>query len=166
MIGTPAQVITSTLRGMGPLLVPAISWGATASPFYKMAPEPAPAFPYVVFHIPPSSIQHTMKRANQGGGYVESFKVEFEVVGESEQIENVAAPWVPRSVYWLMDSYGDYPEQLNGDTFKCAQFTRSDGNGYDLDTLDEQRESGYIRIWIAKASYDMKINVPYPVRTI
>jgi hypothetical protein len=160
---TPIQALTNFLRNTGASYVNALQWGQGACPFYQKVPEPAPPFPYCLFTVPRSSIQHVLASGTVGGSYIETRKPKIQVVGTSDEIELVSAPEVNGSVFWLLDALADTPDQLSGQGFACEQFTRE---YYSLDVLEDERSEQYKRVWIAEAEYTLITVVPYPIRRI
>lgn len=157
---TPYRAITACLRTFT-AQVPRVTWGSTASPFYKQAPEPVVAFPYVVYDLAFSSIEHVMMSGSEGGSYAEKRALTIKVYGDSDEIEQAAAPEWENSLCNYLDGLADEPQYLNGLNFQCIQFLR---NGYELLQEERRDETGVAWIWCAHATYEFWTNVPYPIR--
>lgn len=158
---TPIQALALILRSLGPTNVPLVTWDDEASPFYQVVPEVAPAFPYVVFDVPPSSLEHQFGSYADGGAYVETLRPTFKVAGLSANVEEASAPWIAGGLCNFLDSFSATPEDLGGQGFACIGWWRL---SYVLTGPEDQREDQYKRVWVASAEYEMKINVPYPTR--
>ena len=156
---TPYRSITAMLNGLNSR-VPLIVWGSAASPYYKQVPEPAPAFPYCAYDLGKSTLEHSFGGGKANSSYVEKRTLSLMVFGDSDEIEQAAAPEMPGGLFHCLDSFADAPELLSGVGFDCILFVRK---GYEL-LLEEQREENSImRIWQAVAEYDFWTEVKYPL---
>lgn len=125
-------------------------------PYYKEAPEGSgDFFPYCVFDVAASSVEHTM-----GSGYTEDYDIDVMVVALEHQIRQLSSPYnqPSLSVFAYLDSL-NAPEAFNGDYFQVTRFMRK---SYELQ-LDPNRSPGTQQVWIAKASYNMQIGTNYPL---
>lgn len=134
--------IVRLLRSSG---VPRFTWGQDGSPYYDEVPEPPPAFPYVVFEVPESSVESTYEAV-----YAENYAPVFHVVGTEANIETVASPYGNESVVAFLDAQSRDPHVFSGDNFDCEMFVRRNW------TLRREplRASDGARVWIASATYD------------
>jgi hypothetical protein len=153
-VNCPQDAITSFLRQGGAQGISGIAWGSNASPCYQEAPEtPLLAFPYVVYDIDPSTLNHTFEAL-----YEEQYVVTVKVVGLEAHIQSVMLPYVAGSVFDLLDSVRNSPDQLSGQSFKCIKFTREDWRLY-KETI--ARGPTTERVWISEAKYDYWTNYNY-----
>lgn len=149
----PSEAIVGVLQASG---VAEIDW--TKSPYQIEAAEPLPEapFPFVVFMLPKSSVQH-MQGVN---AYVETFEPTFWVVGLESQRSTILSPYVQGGVVYFLDSLRGTLElvagyqQFSGDGFQCTQFTR---NGYKL-SFDQDRAPNGERVLVVEADYKMIFN--------
>lgn len=157
---TPYRAVCALLEGLAGK-VPLITFSRIASPYYQQVPEPRPAFPYAVFDLPFSSVEHVQMSGKDGGVYIEKRTLEISIYGDSDEIEQCAAPEWPNSLFHCLDSFSDEPEFLDGLYFDCIQFVRK---GYELKLTEHRDETGVMRIWEARATWDFWTEVPYPIR--
>lgn len=129
-------------------LVPAITWGNTASPFYLEAPEPPPSFPFVVFAVDESEVQRQFEET-----YMEVYPVKISVFGQEGHIAGSLSPYHSNSVFSYLEGLLTTPEEFDGDNFKCVSFDRLN---WVLDFEDVRGPAGD-RVWRATANYQVII---------
>lgn len=142
-----------------------VDW--TKSPYYLEAAEPLPddseagvfqlgPFPYVVYELPDSTVEHAMSDA-----FVEMFAPVFYVVGTQKHLTTVLSPYASGSVISYLDSLRGTQalpagyQAFDGDNFNCIEFTRQNyylGKDPSRGTLGE-------RVWLARASYKLIFNL-------
>jgi hypothetical protein len=144
---TVQEVLVEVLRASG---IVGIVWGEAASPYYQEAPEPPPAFPFVVLDVPPSEVEHLTEAV-----YVERYKPAVHVVGTREHVMAASSPYVPGSVNEFLDVLQQDVTQLDGDTFGCIRWARTSYT-INLDRTARAPEGG--RVWVASAIYDYEVS--------
>jgi len=155
---SPHEAFTAILRG-AVSYVPSISWGATASPWYREVPEPPPPFPYVVYSSGSSIIEDQSFPEASTSGYIEKFTYEVSVVATEDLIHSLSSPWADRSVMRYLDTISKSPGILTGKNFTCEGFVRTN---YEL--MKEENRGPVLarRVWIGRSLYEMVIVADYP----
>lgn len=150
------ESFTSVLRNS---FVDGVSWGEGASPFYVDAPEPPPPFPYVVFRITASTVEHT-----QNDPYNETLTCEVMVIGNQQHVNplmEVQADAATDSVFVFLDSLRgtqalpDGPDGFSGRNFYCESFVRT---AYLFEEMPDRDEFG-ARVYQATGTYEVRIGV-------
>lgn len=149
MTSLPVESVVKALRTSG---IVGVSWGADASPYYDEAPEPAPAFPFVVLTCSTSEVDHELVGS---GAYSESMTFGVAIVGTEAQVVALSTPYVDGSVFHHLDALTDDPGALSGNGFSVISWQRK---SYALRQDDERRRSPTgERIWVATAEYHLTL---------
>lgn len=150
MVDSFHESLVSILRASA---VSGISWGESASPYYDEVPEPPPAFPFVSYEIPDSTIEHAFS-----GNYIEKYLPTIYVVCLEQSVATLTSPYIAGSVFYFLDSYAQNPTPFSGSGFSCMQFIRL---GYSLKRDTSLRSPAGGRVWIASATYEALVQAPY-----
>lgn len=150
---SPLGAVTAVLRN-ATVNVPGITWGTSASPFYKVAPEPPPTFPYCIF----GKIE-AAGEIEQVMGLVdleEEYRIPFMVYGTQDSIEQVSSPYSAQGLFHYLDALSINPDLFSGTLFTCVGWMRT--SQYDIDLEEIRSTDGYSRVYVARAEYQMAIN--------
>lgn len=149
---SPLSAIAAVIRGSSPP-VTGITFSTSASPFYKYAPEPPVAFPYVVFGpIASQNVEHIEDTYGQS----DILRVPFAVYGAQDVIEQCSSPWAPGGLFRFLDGLASNPGVFSGSQYECAGWQRLPG--WTIDLEDIRSPDGFTRVYVAKAEYEMLIN--------
>lgn len=138
---TLQEVIVDVLRNS---LVPYITWGATASPYYQEVPEPPPVFPYVVFDVPESKIERQFDSK-----LIEVYEPVIHVIGLEDHIEKSLSPYHADSIFSYLEGISEDLSKFSSDYFECEEFLRTNW----VLKKDPTRGPTGERVWIATADY-------------
>lgn len=149
---TTPQEGLAALMISGSTLVPGITWGTNASPFYEEAPEPLPQgvdgnpFPYVVYDVEESTFNPTFEMA-----FYEAFVATIKVYCREIDIASNASPYVSSTIFYFLDGYKNNPRVMDGVGYQCIQFLRKSWRLH----KDPERGPDVGRVWISECKYDL-----------
>lgn len=151
-INLPQSAVIAVLRASA---IPGIVWGdpddplsTVGNPYFQQIPEYPPVQPYVVIDFAESKTDYTFEDK-----YLEEYLFTVDVVATRDVIQTLGSPYLTGSVFQFLDNLMNDPTEFNGDDFACMLFARQ---SFKLD-FDPTRDPDGGRVWIAKATYAMKI---------
>ena len=139
--------IVGVLRGSA---ISGIDWGSTASPYYEQVPEPAPAYPYLVFEVDDSSMEWHTELA-----YSEMYVATFHLICLEDDVASLGSPYETTSPFNYLDGKADELTVYDGDGFNVQEFHRT---SWALKMLKDYRGPGGERVYDVQARYGIMVN--------
>lgn len=147
------EVIEDVLRGCA---VAGIAWGPNDSPWLEERPESDKPYPWVVFEVADSRVEHAFT-----GAYTETQEVKVHVVGLETNVRALSSPQLPGSLGFFLDALTERPDALSGNGWQATGWQRT-GYGVHKEPTGARDPATQGRVWIATLTYELLTCPQYP----